>query len=205
TGYQQLLTAAGDWGTPAPVRAAMQGWNFADAAKEIAAARSWLSDRDALLQSIERAGLSTPRQLREQYRANGGGTDARDELNAERAVVADYQAATERANGGRSVLERIGLLGGRDPADLLASANGMFADGNLRAAAEAVSEARGRLDGAQMNGLLRLLSVLLLVVVVAGVAIYFIRRPGGPRGRSRARAAESVGETHVDVPRSPAE
>lgn len=203
--YDGLRTAAGDWGTPAPVRAAMEGWNFSDATKAIAAARAWLTDRDALLQAIERAGLSTPRQLREQYRTNGGGTDARDELNAEQAVVADYQAATDRANASRSVFERIGLLGGREPAEQLASANGMFGDGNLRGAAEAVSEARGRLDGAQVNGLLRLLSLLLLVVVVAGIAVYLIRRPRGLRRRMRpARGAETVGDAG-GAPRSPVE
>jgi hypothetical protein len=203
--YRGLQAAAGDWGTPAPVRAAMEGWNFTDATKAIAAARSWLGDRDSLLQEVERAGLSTPRQLREAYRANGGGTDARDELNAERAVVADYQAATERANGSRSVFERIGLLGGREPSELLASANGLFAAGNLRGAAEVISEARGRLEGAQLNGLLRLLSLLLLVVVAAGVALYLVRRPGGLRRRRRLTPDPGAVGDGARAPRSPAE
>jgi hypothetical protein len=181
--YSALQADAGDWGTPVPVRAAMAGWNFADATTQIGQARAWLADRDKLLQAVERAGLSMPQQLRDRYRANGGATDAREELTAEQAIVNDYGATLERSNQGHSVFERIGLLGGTDPSELLASANGLFAEGNLRGAAEAISEARGRLEAAQLNGLLRLLSVVLLAIVLVAAAFYLVRRQRAARRR----------------------
>jgi hypothetical protein len=188
-----LLAAAGDWGAPDPVRAAMAGWNFEDATKEMSAASAWLGDRDDLLRAVAAAGLSSPHQLQDRYRASGGGGDARDELNAERAVVTDYASTLGSVNVSRGVLERIGLLGGQDPAAMLASANGLFADGNLRGAAETISEARGRLEGAQVNGLLRLLSLLLLIVVVGAAIVFLVRRQRRvPLLEARAAAAADV-------------
>ncbi len=186
--YVDLLAAAGDWGAPDPVRAALAGWNFADATAQMTEARAWLDERNQLLRDVAAAGLSTPRQLHDRYRTSGGGADARDELNAERAVAKDYAAVLGRANGTHSLIERIGLLGGQDPTEMLASANGLFADGKLREAAESVSQARGRLDGAQVNGLLRLLSLLLLVVVVGVLILYLVRRQR-VASRQRARVA----------------
>jgi hypothetical protein len=193
TAYAVLLAAAGDWGAPDPVRAAMAGWNFEDATKEMSAASAWLGDRDDLLRAVAAAGLSSPHQLQDRYRTSGGGGDARDELNAERAVVTDYASTLGSVNVSRGVLERIGLLGGQDPAAMLASANGLFADGNLRGAAETISEARGRLEGAQVNGLLRLLSLLLLIVVVGAAIVFLVRRQRrGPLLEARAAAAADV-------------
>jgi hypothetical protein len=190
--YTALLARAGDWGAPEPVRQALAGWNFTDATTEIEAASSWLGDRDRLVADIERAGLSTPHQLRDRYKADGGGSQARDELNAERAVVDDYATTLERANRSRSVIERVGLLGGQDPTALLASANGLFADGHLRQAAETISRARLQLEGAQVTGILRLLTVLLVLVVAGGAVVYLARRPRRivPRGKPAPGEAE---------------
>jgi hypothetical protein len=202
TAYAVLLAAAGDWGAPDPVRAAMAGWNFEDATKEMSAASTWLRDRDDLLRAVTAAGLSSPHQLQDRYRTSGGGADARDELNAERAVVTDYVSTLDSVNASRGVVERIGLLGGQDPAAMLASANGLFADGNLRDAAEAISGARGRLEGAQVNGLLRLLSLLLLIVVVGAAIVFLVRRQRRvPLRRGSATAADAPPERD---PRGPA-
>jgi len=201
TAYAVLLAAAGDWGAPDPVRAAMAGWNFEDATKEMSAASTWLRDRDDLLRAVTAAGLSSPHQLQDRYRTSGGGADARDELNAERAVVTDYVSTLESVNASRGVVERIGLLGGQDPAAMLASANGLFADGNLRDAAEVISEARGRLEGAQVNGLLRLLSLLLLIVVVGAAIVFLVRRQRRvPLRRGSAPAADGPPERDLRGP-----
>jgi hypothetical protein len=104
-------------------------------------------------------------------------------------------------NASRGVVERIGLLGGQDPAAMLASANGLFADGNLRDAAEAISGARGRLQGAQVNGLLRLLSLLLLIVVVGAAIVFLVRRQRRvPLRRGSATAADAPPERDLRGP-----
>ena len=174
--YGDLLKAAGDWGAPRPVRSAMADWAFDDATQQIAAARAWLTDRDDLLMAIEHAGLSSPERLRDPYESSGGGTDAQVELQAERAVVDDYQVVLDRTNGGRSFVERIGLLGGKAPDELLATAHGRFADGDLRGAADATAQARLRLDAAQTSGLLRLASAAVIVLIALALIVYLLRR-----------------------------
>jgi hypothetical protein len=176
TAYAELLNAAGDWGAPRPVRSAMTGWSFDEATRQIESARAWLADRDDLLRAIERAGLSSPDRLRDPYDSSGGGTDAQVELQAERAVVTDYQAVLDQANAGRSFIERIGLLGGKTPDELLATAHGRFADGDLRGTADATSQARLRLDAAQTSGLLRLASAAVVVLVALALIVYLLRR-----------------------------
>lgn len=174
--YGDLLKAAGDWGAPRPVRSAMAAWAFDQATQQIGSARAWLADRDDLLNSIEHAGLSSPERLRDPYESSGGGTDAQVELQAERAVVDDYQAVLDRANMGRSFIERIGLLGGKALDELLATAHGRFADGDLRAAADATSQARRRLEAAQTSGLLRLASAAVVVLIAMALIVYLLRR-----------------------------
>ena len=174
--YADLLVAAGDWGAPRPVREAMTDWRFDEATDQIAAARDWLGQRDDLVAAIERAGLSTPDRLRQPYETSGGGTDARVELQAERAVVEDYQSVLDRVNASHSFVQRIGLLGGEAPAELLASAHGRFADGDLRGAADAASQARIRLDSAETAGWLRLASATLIVLVALAAIAYLLRR-----------------------------
>jgi hypothetical protein len=154
----------------------MTGWSFDEATRQIESARAWLADRDDLLRAIERAGLSSPDRLRDPYDSSGGGTDAQVELQAERAVVTDYQAVLDQANAGRSFIERIGLLGGKAPDELLATAHGRFADGDLRGTADATSQARLRLDAAQTSGLLRLASAAVVVLVALALIVYLLRR-----------------------------
>ena len=65
----------------------MAAWRFDSAMQRIEDSRSFLDDSDALIADAERAGLTVPQRLRDRYRTYGGGADAREELDAERAVV----------------------------------------------------------------------------------------------------------------------
>lgn len=171
-----LIAAADGWGAPEPVKVDLAAWRFDSALQRIADARTWLDDRDALLAAAEGAGLTVPQRLRDRYRTAGGGADARDELDAELAVVTSYQEVLNRANGERNVLERLGLLGGPDPSSLLSDANRLFAEGELRGAAEAVAAARMRLEHAATDGLVRIAAVVLVLGVLLFVAFRLVRR-----------------------------
>lgn len=171
-----LVARADGWGAPDPVRAALTRWRFADAMASIDAADAWLVDRDDLLAEMERVGLSRPERLRQAFRSYGGGTEAIDELTAERAVVDAYAVATDRANAPRSFLARIGLLGGPDPSNRLAMANGRYADGDLRGSLDAINEATVLMDAAESTGIVRIVSLVLLVIGLAIVAIAVFRR-----------------------------
>ena len=174
--FDELVAAAGSWGTPDPVRAAMGSWSFDDAMDLMADAVGWLDRRDGLLAQMEAAGLSAPDRLQQAYRSFGGGAEADEELAAEAAVVEAYSAAISTVNAPRSILARVGLLGDPDPADRLTVANGRFADGDLRGAAEAIGEAVSILAAAETGGMIRLLSSLVVVLILVALAVLLMRR-----------------------------
>jgi hypothetical protein len=174
--FDDLVAAARGWDAPDPVRAAMTDWRFTDAGSMIADALDWLAARDELLAEMEAVGLSAPDRLQEAYRSFGGGAEADDELEAQRAVVQAYATTAVDVNGERSFLARIGLAGGPDPAQRLQLANGRFTDGDLRGAVEAIGEAQQMLGSAETGGLIRLVSAILVVAILAAFAVLLLRR-----------------------------
>ncbi len=174
--FDALVAAADGWGAPDPVGAAMTDWRFSDAELLMADARAWLAERDALVDDMAAAGLSAPDRLQQAYRAYGGGAEAEDELDAEREVVDAYTAAAARVNAERSIIERLGLVGGPDPQAQLAMANGRFTDGDLRGSLEAIAEAERIVELGPTAGIVRILSLLLVVLIVVGVVVVLFRR-----------------------------
>jgi hypothetical protein len=174
--HAALVEAAAGWEAPEPVRMALAAWEFDTALDRIAAASTWLEDRDALLATMEEVGLAAPDRLRDSYRQHGGGPEAQVELDAERAVTAAYVATLDASNSGRTLLARVGLLGAPDPAAQLTVANGRFAAGDLRGASEAITEAQRLLDDAESTGILRLLSVIAVLVLLLGLVVVLLRR-----------------------------
>lgn len=174
--FDRLVAAADSWGAPDPVRGAMNAWSFDDATAQIAVAADWLDERDALLAELKRHGLAAPERLKQAYRAYGGGPEAVNELEAERVVVEEYAEAAGEVHAERSLLARIGLVGGPDPDAQLTQAAGRFAEGDLRGAVESIAEARRLVAAADTGGIVRLVSAALLVLVLAGVAVVLFRR-----------------------------
>ena len=174
--FVDLVADADGWGAPDPIRAAMTDWRFEEAQTQIGEAIAWLGARDELLGELEAAGLSAPDRLRQAYRSFGGGAEAQAELDAQRAVVEAYAATAADLNGARTFLERVGLIGGPDPSEQLRLANGRFADGDLRGAVEAISEAQRILGSAEGGGLVRLVSAGLVVLILAVLAVVLFRR-----------------------------
>ena len=174
--FYGLVADADGWGAPDPIRTAMTDWRFEEAEAQIGEATAWLVSRDELLVEMEAAGLSAPDRLQQAYRSFGGGAEAQAELDAERAVVEAYSATAADVNGARTFLERVGLLGGPEPSEQLRMANGRFADGDLRGSAEAISEAQRILASAEGSGIVRLVSAVLVLLVLAALAVILFRR-----------------------------
>jgi hypothetical protein len=174
--FEALVTTAHGWGAPDPVASSMADWRFDDATAQMDDARAWLVERDALLDDMAEAGLAAPDRLQQAYRGYGGAAEAQSELEAEREVVAAYTAAAERVNAERSFIERLGLVGGPDPENQLAIANGQFTAGDLRGSMEAIAEAQRIVDLSPTAGLVRIVSLLLVVLIAAGVAVVLFRR-----------------------------
>jgi hypothetical protein len=174
--FDRLAEAAASWGTPDPVRGAMTSWSFGDARRQIDEAIAWLGERDELRVEMERVGLSASERLQQAYRAYGGGSEAVSQLNAHRAVVEAYAETAELVNAERSFVQRIGLIGGPEPERELALANGRFASGDLRGSFEAITEAQRILAAAETGGIVRLVSVGIVVILLLGVAVVLFRR-----------------------------
>ena len=174
--FDALVEAARGWGAPDAVLGAMAAWDFDAARAGIEEAAGWLDDRDALLREIEAVRLATPERLTQAYRAYGGGPEAYDEIEAERAVVAAYADAAREVNAERSFLERIGLIGGPDPTAALNQASGRFADGDLREAVDAIGEAERIVDSAATAGVVRIVSAVLFALLLLGIAVFLARR-----------------------------
>ena len=174
--FDELREAGDSWQAPDPVRGAMTAWQFTDAREQIEVAAAWLVRRDELLEAMQAAGLSAPDRLRQAYRTYGGGAEAVDELEAERAVVDAYTTTAAQVNGERSFVERVGLIGGPDPAAQLNLANGRFADGDLRGAIEAVTEAQRIVASAETGGIVRIASAMLVIVLALALAVLLVRR-----------------------------
>ncbi|TMB53625.1 MAG: hypothetical protein E6J50_00040 [Chloroflexi bacterium] len=173
--YATLLAAAGDWGPPEPIRRAMEGWRFDEALIKIADAQRWLSDRDRLLDAARRAGLSTPDRLAMRWRSDGGDDVSRRELIAEAAFLQAYIGAGQRIDGPNPI-ESLGLLWGSEPRAVLAGAAGLYAGGDLDAAAAAIDRAISLDAGAQGAGVVRLAAGLAVVSVLAAGLLLALRR-----------------------------
>jgi hypothetical protein len=186
TAFGQLVVAAGDWGTPAPIRQRLSDWDFDGAMPLIAEATGWLKERDALVSRVEATGLTAPQRLQDRYVESGGGPASKAELEAEGAIASSYAAALERANRQRSLIERIGLAAGPEPSARLATANALFAAGDLRGAADATDGAQRALDGAAAAGWLRIASLIVALVAVAVLLVVLAsrgrREEAGPAG-----------------------
>jgi hypothetical protein len=177
--YLRLLTAAGDWGAPDSVRAAMSEWRFDEAQVEMKQASTWLAQRDAFIARVSAAGLIPPDRLRDRYLAAGGGADASAELEAEEALVNAYTAMRKRTLAARAPLEAVGLFLADDPKRLLAEAADQFAQGDLRASAGALDRLELLLDRAPSDGAVRLAAVgVLLALLGLGVGVTLRRRSG---------------------------
>jgi hypothetical protein len=90
--------------------------------------------------------------------------------------VEAYVAAAARVNAERSLIERLGLVGGHDPEKQLAMANGEFTDGDLSRSLTSIAAAEGIVDQAATAGVVRLMSLVLLVLITIGLVIVLFRR-----------------------------
>ena len=84
--------------------------------------------------------------------------------------------AAASVNAERSLIERLGLVGGHDPDKQLAMANGQFTEGDLSRSLESIAEAERIVDQAATAGVVRLVSLLLLVLITVGLVIVLFRR-----------------------------
>ena len=184
----RLADAAGGWGIPQPIATALGAWRFDAASAAIATAGAWLSERDALRSRSTAAGLTLPGRLAASWRSDGGGTRSQAELRAEGAVIDAYVGSGRERIADPNPVEALGMLGGPTASELLATAAGLFASGDLAGALGAIERANEVAAGAQAAGVVRIglgAALLAVLALLTALAIRRARQLLDRRGRPR--------------------
>ncbi len=183
--YEEVVTLAGPWQLPRPIRDALRAWQFDTATAMLDEAAAILDSRATIADEAARAGLIVPDRLRQAFQDDDGFDDARAEADAELAAVRAYAAAGALRPTTTDPLRDLGLVGETPEADLVA-ARDAFAAGDLEASVAASSEAGASWAHAASVGGGRALSIALLILA-AILAIFLVvgvvRRRGARRRR----------------------
>jgi len=174
--YRSLLAQAGEWGAPQAIRDALTAWAFDEAIPRLSDAQAWLTQRDQFVKALGGIGLAPPERLRDRYESDGGGPGAQAELDAERAVVDALVATEQRVAAPRGVLAEIGLFASDDGPRMLAAARANFTAGDLRTASDLIAAVEHRLDGAVVDGLVRIGAAALGLLVAIVLLVVRARR-----------------------------
>ena len=187
TAYVRTLASVGDWQLPASIREAMRAWQFDEAGRQMADARSVLAMRGAVDSLATKGGITLPQAMRERFEAGdmaGASREAEAERNAMFAVI---QAAGSRSSDD-DVLSRIGMIGEDPEADIVAARAAVTA-GDLAAAQARADDAYRAWTAAWQEGRRR---ALLAMAVVAGALLLVFAVAGRARAARRERLASVV-------------
>jgi hypothetical protein len=169
--YDAIVTAAGDWHLPRPIRDALRAWRFSDATALLADAEAALAGRDAVTEAARAAGLTAPATLRLAFEDDDGFADSTAETSAELDVIGRYVAAEALRPAEITPLLTLGLWG-QIPDAQLTESRSAFAMGDLRASASASEDAAGTWSSAESVGQSRAVSIgLIVLAVLFGLAL----------------------------------
>ncbi len=149
--YDEVLTEAGEWQLPAPVRAAMRAWQFEDARALLDQAADILEQRAIVDGAADAAGLTPPDALRIAFEGADGFEDAVDEAAAEIETIARYREAVASRPGEIDEITALGLWNESPDADL-ARAAAAFASGDLSGSARVGRSCGRRVGGSHRTG-----------------------------------------------------
>ena len=211
--YERTLALADGWALPRSIRDALRAWQFDDAERLMADARTVFAQRGALVSMAAQRELTLPADMRTRFEA-GQLAEASARAEAERnAMLVIGQAAGERTNE-RDLLTTIGMIG-EDPEAKIASASASLAAGDLDATLASANDAFRAWNGAWQEGRRRgllALAVLATIVVLASAVVGRVRKARGPRpasvaagspGRAAAESAGALALAESDADREP--
>ena len=186
--YDAIVTAAGDWNLPRPIRDALRAWRFSDAAALLSDADAALANRTSVTQAAESAGLTPPPTLRLAFEDDDGFDDAAAEATAELDVIARYVAAEALRPAEITPILTLGLWG-LTPEAQLDRAREAFQDGDLAGSAAASQDVSTTWANAESVGQARAISIGLIalaLLLALGLSVAMARRR---RRRRRVRMA----------------
>jgi hypothetical protein len=213
--YSRLVARSGAWSPPRSVRQALHDWNFGRAADETKVAVQTLAQRDATQRLLQPMRVDLPTSLRESFETGRTLVAAASSASDVRAAAESLSKARGALDAGRSVWQRIGLLGAH-PDGALQRGERALSRGDLAATARATAEVTTTLGGARRAGEQRaatagavLLALLLLVwggrrLVrrrrkrrLAPEAVEPVDAPGDTAGHAHA---DTAGDAPADEP-----
>lgn len=186
TRYDEVVTLAGDWRLPRPVRDALRAWQFDEAGTMLDQAAVVLADRATIATEARQAGLIVPDALRLAFQDDDGFDDATAEAAAELAAIRAYVAASALRPTTTDPIRDLGLVGETPEADLVAARNAL-ATGDLEASLAASAEAGASWAHAGAVGGGRAFSIALLAVAVLIAVVLVVGTVRRRRDRRRAR------------------
>ena len=186
--YEAMVTAAGDWHLPRPIRDALRAWRFSDAAALLSDAEAALAGRESVTRAAARAGLVAPASLRLAFEDDDGFDDTTAETTAELDVIARYVTATALRPTEMTPLRTLGLWG-LDPEHELAEARDAFAKGDLAASAAASGYVAATWADAESIGQNRAISIALIVLALIFALAFVLETVRRRRRRRRRRMA----------------
>jgi hypothetical protein len=163
--YEEMVTAAGDWHLPRPIRDALRSWRFSDAAALLSDAEAALAGRESVTKAAAQAGLLAPVSLRLAFEDDDGFDDATAETNAELDVIKRYVTANALRPTEMTPFLTLGLWG-LAPEQELAEARDAFAKGDLAASAAASGYVATTWADAEVVGQNRAISIGLIVLAL---------------------------------------
>jgi hypothetical protein len=184
--YAAMVSAAGDWHLPKPIRDALRSWRFSDATTLLDAAEASLAARAAVATAAEDAGLVAPATLRLAFEDDDGFDDASAEATAELDVIGRYVAAQALRPTETTPFLTLGLWG-LTPEARLAEARDAFARGDLSASAAASEDVEFTWATAAGIGQSRAISIGLIVLALFMFLALVIQTARRRRRRRRIR------------------
>jgi hypothetical protein len=179
--YDAVVSAAGDWRLPRPIRDSMRAWRFDTATALLGDATRILDQRAAIETAATASGLIAPVSLRVAFELPDGFASATDEAIAELDSIHRYDVAATTRPAAPDSLQTLGLWGATPDAEL-AQARTLFAAGDLGGSAAAAAGAAAAWSGAEDLGRGRLVSIValtlagLLAIVLLGLWLRGRRR-----------------------------
>ena len=186
--YATMVTAAGDWHLPRPIRDALRAWQFSDATALLDDAEAALASRAAVTTAASKVGLIAPATLRLAFEDDDGFDDASAEATAELDVIGRYAAAEALRPTETTPFTTLGLWG-LTPEARLAEARDAFAKGDLAASAAASEDVEFTWATAAGIGQSRAISlglIVLAIVMILALAVSTARRRRRRRMRMQA-------------------
>jgi hypothetical protein len=181
--YDAMVTAAGDWHLPRPIRDALRAWRFSDATALLADAEAALAGRESVTEAAKAAGLTAPATLRLAFEDDDGFADSTAETIAELDVIGRYVAAAALQPAEMTPFLTLGLWG-QTPGAQLDESRTAFAMGDLEVSASASEDAARTWSNAESLGQSRAVSIgLIVLAILVGLTVII----GTLRRRRRRR------------------